>query len=83
MTDRKSDSTNLIKEKYIFASKNDFSNKSKLNRNLQSEINKIKAIANTISNKDIPITELSRLELSLETLLKQVRKLKCQENQQY
>lgn len=68
-----------LKEKYIHTNKNNIIY-SKLNRNLQAEINKINSIKKVIDTKKIDLIELSRLEFSLEALLKLVRNLKCKKD---
>ena len=80
-----SDINNIEKIKQKYITKNNYSTSfhPKLKRNLQAEINKINSIADLVNNKNIPFSELSRLEFSLELLLKLVRNLKCTEHHQY
>lgn len=65
-----------LKKKYIIKKAID-SGKNILKRNLQAEINKINSINTLIKMSDIPTSELSRLEFSLEILLKSIRNAKC------
>ncbi len=65
-----------LKNKYIVKKAiND--GKAILKRNLQAEINKINSINTLIRMTDIPTSELSRLEFSLEILLKSIRNARC------
>lgn len=71
------DTIESLKKKYIKQRQpSQMASNVTLKRNLQAEINKINAITQLLSSKDIHISEINRLECSLNVLVSLIQSVK-------